>query len=120
MFTQSYSDPTWISTSLIICTIAEPGAYLIAVCLLTFRPLLVYTFYDSPLSSYMRRLFSSKTPCSQPPDATFIYAIPLPKLKRQPYDIELQECASDEDTIIDQERNTDKASEGVVLSLPSQ
>lgn len=36
----SFTDPTYNSTTLIIWTICEPGVYLIAACLLVYRPLL--------------------------------------------------------------------------------
>ncbi|KUI66311.1 hypothetical protein VM1G_01527 [Cytospora mali] len=35
----SFIDPTWHAVELIIWTIAEPGIYLVAACLMTYRPL---------------------------------------------------------------------------------
>lgn len=37
---KSFIDPTWHAVELIIWTIAEPGIYLIAACLMTYRPLI--------------------------------------------------------------------------------
>lgn len=36
----SFIDATWNAVDLIIWTIAEPGIYLVAACLMTYRPLL--------------------------------------------------------------------------------
>lgn len=36
----SFIDPTWHAVELIVWTIAEPGIYLIAACLMTYRPLI--------------------------------------------------------------------------------
>lgn len=38
--TSSFTDPTYNAVELIIWTVAEPGIYLIAACLITYRPLL--------------------------------------------------------------------------------
>ncbi len=38
--TNSFTDPTYNAVELIIWTLAEPGIYLIAACLMTYRPLL--------------------------------------------------------------------------------
>lgn len=35
-----YKDPPWYTVNLVIWTICEPGVYLIAACLLVYRPLL--------------------------------------------------------------------------------
>lgn len=38
--TSSFTDPTYNAVELIIWTLAEPGIYLIAACLMTYRPFL--------------------------------------------------------------------------------
>jgi hypothetical protein len=51
-FTNDYSlDPTWTAVQLIIITMAEPGIYLIAGCLLALRPLLKWSLERVPLST---------------------------------------------------------------------
>lgn len=44
------ADVTWTASKLMPLTIVETGIYLIAACLLTFRPLAIYIWRKTPLS----------------------------------------------------------------------
>ena len=49
--TDAVTDGTWASVNLMTWTVLEPGVYLIAACLLTYRPLFAYLKRHDPLSS---------------------------------------------------------------------
>ena len=49
--TDAVTDGTWASVNLMTWTVLEPGVYLIAACLPTYRPLLAYIRNREPLST---------------------------------------------------------------------
>lgn len=61
--TSSFIDATWNAVELYIWTLAEPSIYLIAACLITYRPLL------EKFNSKVRSQVSSKWPSNKGPSA---------------------------------------------------
>lgn len=62
--TDAFDDGTWASVTLMQWCIIEPGVYLIAACLVAYRPLIIYLVRESPLSHVLSR--SQHSQPSQP------------------------------------------------------
>lgn len=58
-FTQSYADATWAAVGLTVWIVAETGTYLLAACFMTYKQLIRYVIFQSPLSGPFRKLAST-------------------------------------------------------------
>ncbi|KAF2789155.1 hypothetical protein K505DRAFT_253954 [Melanomma pulvis-pyrius CBS 109.77] len=75
------ADPFWDSVPAAIWTVAEPGIYLIAACLVTLKPLINYIFRESRIAPAFSKNSTSRTLSSQDEESRGVKMYSLPGIR---------------------------------------